>query len=235
MTQSAAAKRPVRKKPVAKDHLSIQSNVVAKTEPQRMMIEAYIQNLNVVAYGSAGSGKSYIACYLALRDLFEGVKDKIVIVRSAVATRDQGYLPGSLDEKSAVFTIPYKQIINSLCKNGTAWDILVKKGMIEFVTTSYVRGITLEDAVVIFDEFQSAGWHETNSVITRLGENCQIIICGDSAQNDLIKSKHDLTGFHTALEAFKKLPEYFECIQFTMRDCVRSGLCRAWLGVTETS
>lgn len=129
-----------------KELLSVK-HVKPMTWAQTNMIESYARGANVVAIGSAGTGKSFIASYLALNSLFTKDVQKIVVVRSAVPTRDMGHLPGTLQEKSEVYTIPYKQIFNDLCMNGTAWDILTKKGMVEFITTSYVRGITLENSV----------------------------------------------------------------------------------------
>lgn len=215
-----------------KDHLSLNNGIRHKTEPQRQMMLEFEDGLNIVAYGSAGSGKSYIACYLALKKLFDGNTSKIVIVRSAVQVRSQGFLPGSLAEKSEVYTIPYKQIINELCDNGSAWDILTKKNMIEFISTSFVRGITLSDCVVIVDEFQNCDWYELSSVVTRAGEDCQIVFCGDTAQGDLFRTR-EKSGFEQFIKVIDRMPDYFASIKFLPQDIVRSGLVKKFIMVCE--
>ena len=198
MQQSVSREPKTRKATIARvsakkngDNLSLVEKVSPKTEGQRQFMFAFEEGMNIVAHGSAGTGKSYVACYLALKTLFAKQVDKIVIVRSAVSTRDMGFLPGSLEEKSDPYKIPYKQIINQLCGNGTAWDILVKKNMIEFITSSYVRGITIENCVMIVDEFQNCNIQECMSVLTRVGENCQVMLLGDTKQTDLNKKKEE--------------------------------------------
>ena len=202
------------------------------TWAQGNMIEAYGRGASVVAVGSAGTGKSFIASYLALNSLFGKDVEKIVVVRSAVATRDMGFLPGSLQEKTEVYTIPYRQIFNDLCENGTAWDILTKKGMVEFITTSYVRGITLENSVVIIDEFQSMTAHELYSVLTRLGKGSRLIICGDTKQTDLDgrKEKSCYDWFMTVVD---KMPEWFDITNFLSQDIVRSDFVKALIMAVE--
>ncbi|HRC95950.1 MAG TPA: PhoH family protein [Coprothermobacter proteolyticus] len=216
-----------------KEHLEVVKKLKPLNEAQRQMIHSFKEGFNVVAFGSAGSGKSYVACSLALEELFSKQIDKIVIVRSAVQVRDVGFMPGDLHDKALAYTIPYKQIINDICQNGTAWDILSKKGMVEFITTSFVRGITLDDCVVIVDEVQSMNAHEIDSIVTRVGKNCTLVICGDTRQNDLIKHKGDKSGFEDALEIFKKMSEDFECVQFFPQDIVRSGLVKRWILTKE--
>lgn len=195
-----------------------------KTEAQRSMVEAYqVEGLNVVAFGSAGTGKTYVACYLALADLMNRDKDKIVIIRSAVPTRDQGFLPGTLEEKSAVYQTPYVGIVNDICQNGAAWEIMRKKEQIQFMTTSYVRGITLDNAVLIIDEFQNMNKEELYSVLTRVGENTQVIICGDTKQTDLRK---ETSAFAWLDKITTRMDDWFETVCFTSQDIVRSGFVR---------
>lgn len=220
-------------KPVTQraDHLTL-SDVMPKTEAQRQMMFAYDQGYNIVADGSAGTGKSYLASYLALKALFNKEVSKIVVVRSAVPTRDMGHLPGTLQEKSEVYTIPYKQIMNELCHNGTAWDILVKKGMVEFITTSYVRGITLDHAVVIVDEFQSMNQHELYSVLTRAGEGTRLIICGDTKQTDL-NEKREKSCYDWFMGVCTKMPKWFDVTHFYHEDIVRSKFVKALIMAVE--
>ena len=208
------------------------ASIQPKTEAQRMMMAGYLEGQNVVAYGSAGSGKSFIACYLALKDLQDKEKQKIIIVRSAVPTRDQGFLPGSLEEKSAVYQIPYVNIINELCQNGAAWEILTKKETIQFMTTSYVRGITLDDAVIIVDEFQNMNPKEIYSLLTRVGENTQVILCGDTNQSDL-NNKREESCFEWVKKVVDRMPDWFEPVRFMPCDIVRSEFVKKLIMVTE--
>lgn len=202
------------------------------TWAQGNMMDAYGRGASIVAVGSAGTGKSFIASYLALNSLFGKDVEKIVVVRSAVATRDMGFLPGSLQEKTEVFTIPYKQIFNDLCENGTAWDILTKKNMVEFITTSYVRGITLENAVVIIDEFQSMTAHELYSVLTRLGKGSRLIICGDTKQTDL-DGRKEKSCYDWFMKVVEKMPEWFDTTHFLSQDIVRSDFVKALIMAVE--
>ena len=231
---SKTTKQPVKGKRMAtvkREGFSL-TDIRPKTEAQRMMMAGYLEGQNVVAYGSAGSGKSFIACYLALKDLQEKEKQKIIIVRSAVPTRDQGFLPGSLEEKSAVYQIPYVNIINELCQNGAAWEIMTKKGMIEFMTTSYIRGVTLDDAVIIIDEFQNMDPKELESVLTRVGENSQLILCGDTRQSDLERKKQE-SSFEWLMKVAERMPDWFDMVRFMPCDIVRSGFVKKLIMVTE--
>lgn len=202
------------------------------TESQREMFAAFIQGQNVVACGSAGTGKTYVATYLALQEVFAQRKNKIVFVRSAVPTRDIGFLKGDMAEKTLVYTTPFKQIVDDLCENGTAYNILTTKGVIEFMTTSFIRGITLDNCVIIVDEAQSGGWHELNSLMTRCGKNTQIVFCGDTKQNDLIKNKNDVSGFADFMKVAGSMEE-FDIIRFYPQDIVRSGLVKSWILACE--
>jgi phosphate starvation-inducible PhoH-like protein len=215
-----------------KDHLSLAYDVKPMTEAQRQMMFAYQEGMNVVAYGSAGTGKSFIACYLALKDLFAKKINKIVIIRSAVETRSVGFLPGDLAEKTEPYMIPYKQIINQLCHNGTSWDIMIKKGMVEFITTSYVRGITIENCTIIVDEFQNMNPHEAYSVLSRIGENCQIVLCGDTKQTDLNKKKEE-SCFDWVYNVSNKMPKWFDMVHFYPNDIVRSGFVKDLIVTVE--
>lgn len=208
------------------------SDIQPKTEAQRMMIGGYLNGQHIVAYGSAGSGKSYIACYLALKDLQEKEKNNIIIIRSAVPTRDQGYLPGTLEEKSAVYQIPYVGIINEICQNGAAWEILTKKDMLQFMTTSYIRGITLNDATIIVDEFQNMDPKELESILTRVGENSQVILCGDTRQSDLERKRQE-SSFSWIIKVAEKMPSWFDMVRFLPSDIVRSGFVRELIETIE--
>ncbi len=216
---------------VAKDHLSLRE-IEPLTYPQQQMVESYGRGTNIIAVGSAGTGKSFIASYLALGSLLSKDVDKIVVVRSAVPTRDIGFLPGSLNEKTEVYTIPYRQIFNYLCNNGTAWDILSKKHMVEFITTSYVRGITLDNCVVVVDEFQSMTAHEIYSVLTRLGRNSRLIICGDTKQTDL-DGRKEKSCYDWFMGVAQKMSNWFDVVQFQKHDIVRSDFVKALIIAVE--
>lgn len=226
--------KPNRKRKVIhnKELLKVR-HISPMTWAQSNMIEAYARGANVIAVGSAGTGKSFIASYLALNSLFQRDVEKIVVVRSAVPTRDMGHLPGTLAEKSEVYTIPYKQIFNDLCENGTAWDILQKKNMVEFITTSYVRGITLENAIVIIDEFQSMTQHELYSVLTRAGKGTRILVCGDTKQTDL-DGRKEKGCYDWFINVANKMPDWFDITEFLHTDIVRSDFVKALIMAVES-
>ena len=226
----------VRKRKVKQVKAKIDNLDVKKVEPiteaQREMFASFMQGQNIVACGSAGTGKTYVATYLALQEVFAQRKNKIVFVRSAVPTRQIGHLPGDLNEKSLVYTTPFKQIVDDLCENGTAYNILTTKGVIEFMTTSFIRGITLDNCIIIFDEFQSSGWHELASVVSRCGKNTQIVFCGDTKQNDLITNKHDVSGLSNFMKVADDMEE-FDIVKFYPQDIVRSGLVKSFILACE--
>ena len=194
------------------------------TPNQRLAFEEYFNDQHLMLLGAAGTGKTFISLYLALNDIINHQSfKKVVVVRSAVPTRDMGFLPGSEQEKLAAYTIPYKQIVNSLFGRGDAFEILTKNRTIEVMSTSYIRGQTLEDCVVIFDECQNGSFHELDSVMTRIGENSRMIFSGDIRQSDLHKS---------GLKRFKSITDridQFSEIDFQLEDIVRSGLVREYL------
>ncbi len=215
-----------------KDHLNVRE-IKAITEPQRQMIKSFLNGLNVVAVGSAGSGKSFIATYLALKDVLNYKKhDKIIFVRSAVPTRSQGFLPGSLEEKNEVYSIPFKMIVNDLCENGTAWDILIRKQIIEFTTTSYIRGMTFDNAIVILEEVQNLDNDELLSVLTRTGENTQLILAGDTKQSDLFRSK-EKSCYDKLMFISERMKDFIDVIHFLPEDIVRSAFVKKFIMILE--
>lgn len=201
--------------------------VVPLTKTQEKVFDAYDDGKQLVLDGVPGSGKSYIALYLALRDLLSGNNgyDKIIIVRSAVATRNVGFLPGSLKEKNHVFELPYIDICNDLFSNGAGYEVLKAKKLVEFTTTSYLRGLTFENAIVIVDESENLSQHETNTIITRLGDNTKIIFCGDIDQTDFVDED---SGYSDMLNIVKDIPE-FKTITFGVDDIVRNGIVKSWI------
>jgi phosphate starvation-inducible PhoH-like protein len=152
----------------------------------RSLRVAWDNNKNLMLHGIAGTGKSYPRSILRLRDILSGISNqkKIVIVRSVVEVRKMGFLPGNQKEKAAVYEAPYHAICTELFGRGDAYDVLTRKGIVEFISTSFIRGVTLNDAIVIVDEAQNCNGHELDSVITRVGKNCRIIFSGDFRQSD---------------------------------------------------
>lgn len=204
------------------------------TYGQEQMFEAYLSGNNIVANGSAGTGKSYCAIYLALNDILnrESKKSEIIIVRSAVASREIGHLPGEIEEKLSPYEEPYKDIMSTLLNRSNAYDTMKELGLLRFMATSFVRGLTWDNAIVVVDEAQSMTFHEINSVITRLGENSKLIICGDIAQNDLLMKKNDQSGYLKAISALGKI-DTVDVITFTRNDIVRSNFVKQWICAVE--
>lgn len=178
---------------------------------------------NLVLYGCAGTGKTFISSYMAFEDIFDCYYNKLVILRSAVPTRDMGYLPGTEKEKSAVYEEPYKDIAHELFGRGDAYEILKQKGLVEFMTTSFIRGVTLRNAVIIVDEYQNMSFQELDSIITRVGDNCRVIFCGDLNQADL--QENGMQRFTTILSNTR----LFDFIEFKVEDIVRSGLVKEYI------
>ena len=207
--------------------------IIPLTNTQEEVFNAYYENLNIAAIGTAGTGKSFIALYLALADVFEHEEyDRVIIIRSAVQTRDQGYMPGSLKEKEAYYELPYVEIVNNLFESRTAYATLKQKGQIEFMTSSFVRGLTFDNAIIIVDECQSMTSHELDSIMTRVGENSKIIFCGDTKQNDLLKNKYDVSGLNEFLRVIERMRSFAK-ITFKPEDVVRSGIVREYILTKE--
>lgn len=206
------------------------------TENQHDMFRQYFQGDNIVAYGSAGTGKTFICLYLAMCDVLDGNKpqDHIIIVRSAVTTRELGFMPGTLEEKVALFENPYRDILNELFGRFGTYDNMKEANLIRFVTTSYVRGLTWDDAVIIVDEGQNMTDHEIHSIMTRVGNNSRVIFTGDLAQNDLINGKKtEKSGMKRMLKIIEKMDE-FSSVCFTTEDIVRSDFVKAWIVASES-
>lgn len=178
---------------------------------------------NLVLSGYAGTGKTYLASYVAYKEIFEGKYNKLVYMRSAVPTRNIGFLPGTDKEKLEVYEAPYIDIATELLGRGDAYEILKKKGLVHFTSTSFVRGINLRDAVLVVDETQNMSYHELDSIITRLNDNCKIIFCGDIRQADLYKN--GLEDFYNVL----KVMDEFDFIEFQKEDIVRSELVKNYI------
>lgn len=202
-------------------------DVKPKTHAQRQAMEAYFQGSNLLLHGYAGTGKTFLGMYLALNDVLRNQFKRLVVVRSAVPTRDVGFLPGTLKQKMEVYELPYKSIANDLFNRGDAYDILKNKDMLEFISTSYIRGTTLDNCVVLVDEINNMTFHELDSVITRLGDNTNLILCGDFRQSDL-RFDDERRGLHKFMEILHRV-NLFERVEFQALDIVRSELVKRYI------
>jgi phosphate starvation-inducible protein PhoH len=203
------------------------------TANQQNTFDAFSAKKNLMLHGIAGTGKSFISLYLSLRELFDGNcgYKKIYIIRSVVPTRDMGFLPGNQKEKAKVYEAPYYAICSELFNRGDAYDVLKTKDYVEFISTSFVRGITLNDCIVIVDEVANMTLHELDSIITRIGRNCRIIFCGDFRQSDFTydKDKKGLIDFMKILQNMKA----FSFVDFNVDDIVRSSLVKEYIVVKD--
>ena len=201
------------------------------TDNQKKFFEAYKRGDYFVALlGSPGVGKTFLAVYKALEEVLDKSNPfkQVVVVRSAVQVRDQGYVPGDLNEKMEMYEVPYKEICQTLFDRNDAWDRLKEQHYARFISTSAIRGISIDEAIIIVDECQSMSWHELSSIITRVGHRSKIIFVGDLKQNDLIKNKNDVSGLANFLEVARHMNEFTQII-FTPEDIVRSSLVKSWI------
>lgn len=201
------------------------------TDNQDRAFEAYEQGQNLFLYGTAGTGKTFNAMYLGLSDVIRENYNKLIVIRSVVPSRDMGFLPGSHTEKSKLYEIPYHEICSELFQRYEAYNILKQKEQIDFMTTSFLRGLTFTNSVVLIDECQNLNWQELNTVLTRIGENCKVIMCGDIRQSDLDakQGKHDLSKVIDIC----RIMDCFEFIHMTPEDIVRSGFVKDFILACE--
>lgn len=203
------------------------------TTSQENVYAAWDEGSHIVMAGTAGTGKTFIGMYLGLEYVLDRQwpADKLVIVRSIVPTREIGFLPGSIKEKIDAYTGPYKSICAQLFDDKEAFDRLMNQGAIDFISTSYLRGETFDDAVILVDEMQNLTFHELDSVITRVGMNCRLILCGDYHQTDFQKDtdKKGLRKFINIIEHMTK----FDVVNFTWSDIVRSDFVRDYIMTKE--
>ena len=186
-------------------------------------LKAFESEKNLVLHGVAGTGKTFISCYLAFDDMIKQEYQKLVIIRSAVSTRDIGFLPGNEKEKAHVYEEPYKDICIELFQRGDAYEILKTKGLVHFMTTSFIRGVTLRNATILIDECQNMSFHELDSIITRVGHGCRVIFCGDFRQSDL--RTNGLKDFIRILKAM----DNFDLVDFEIQDIVRSNFVKSYI------
>lgn len=207
--------------------------IKALTPPQRSMMQDFFEGDNVVAHGSAGTGKTFVAIYLALSDVLDPNTDteKVIILRSAVPGRDMGFLPGTEEEKTAVYERPYPPMFTKLLGRSASYDDMKEAGIVEFESTAHLRGLTWDNSIVIVDEGQNMTFEEINTIMTRLGDGSRMIFCGDLPQKDL-KKRGDETGFPKFLRVAQRMG-CFGISLFTKYDIVRGDFCKQWIIAVE--
>jgi len=221
-----------RKKPINLDYIK---KIEPLTENQEKFFELYKKDQNLVAYGCAGTGKTFITLYNALLDVLDEKKpyEKIYLVRSLVATREIGFLPGDHEDKSSLYQIPYKNMVKYMFEmpDDASFEMLYNnlkaQGTVSFWSTSFIRGTTFDNSIIIVDEFQNLNFHELDSIITRIGIDSKIMFCGDATQSDLTKTS-ERTGIMDFMRILQNMPS-FDTIEFNAEDICRSGLVKEYI------
>ena len=226
------AKQMRRKKPINSEYLV---DIEPITENQKTLFNSYKEKKNIIAYGAAGTGKTFVTLYNALKDVLDENTpyEKIYMVRSLVATREIGFLPGDHEDKSDIYQVPYKHMVKYMFQMGSDADFEMLYGnlkaqeTIKFWSTSFLRGTTLDRSIIIVDEFQNLNFHELDSIITRVGEDSKIFFCGDASQTDLQKT-NERNGIVDFMKIIRSMPS-FDVIEFGIDDIVRSGIVKEYL------
>lgn len=229
---NSSPKKMRRKKPINSEQLT---EIKPLTDNQKLVFDAYENNKNLFLYGCAGTGKTFIAMYLALKEILSNktAYEKLYVVRSLVPTREIGFLPGDHEDKAHLYQIPYQNMVKYMFKMPDdpafemLYDNLKAQETISFWSTSFLRGTTLDNAIVLVDECQNLNFHELDSIMTRVGNDSKIIFAGDIAQTDLVKTneKNGILDFMKILE----IMDEFANIEFDVNDIVRSGLIRNYI------
>jgi len=205
------------------------------TDNQKVVFDSWKKDKNQFLFGAAGTGKTFISLYLALRDVLDLKKsyDKVVLVRSLIPTREIGFLPGDEEDKAALYQIPYQNMVQFMFEMqneqqfNNLYDKLKVQGTLYFLSTSFLRGLTFDNTIIIVDECQNMNFHELDTIITRVGQDSKIVFCGDFDQTDLVR-QNERNGLHDFLRILSEMEE-FNCTEFTIGDIVRSGFVRSYL------
>ena len=205
------------------------------TDNQKEVFNTWKKNKNQFLFGSAGTGKTFISLYLALQEVLDlkGKADKVILVRSLIPTREIGFLPGDEEDKAALYQVPYQNMVRFMFEMpneqsfNSLYDKLKAQGSLFFLSTSFLRGLTFDNSIIIVDECQNLNFHELDTIITRVGQDSRIIFCGDFDQSDLVKH-NEKNGLHDFLRILEEMEE-FNCSEFTIGDIVRSGFVRSYL------
>ena len=224
---------------MAKKNKEISSSNLIKvkpiTESQKTVFETYKKGQNQFLFGCAGTGKTFVSLYLALQDVLknEMPQDKVVVVRSLIPTREIGFLPGDEEDKAALYQVPYSNMMQFMFEQpneqafSMLYDRLKSQGSFYFMSTSFLRGLTFDNAIIIVDECQNLNFHELDTIITRVGQDSKIIFCGDFGQTDLTRTA-EKNGLMNFLQILQEMQE-FNCCEFDIGDIVRSGFVRNYL------
>jgi len=210
-------------------------NIKPITDNQKVVFSSWKKSQNQFLYGAAGTGKTFISLYLALQDVMDlkHPAEKVILVRSLIPTREIGFLPGDEEDKAALYQVPYQNMIQFMFEMpneqsfSNLYDRLKSQGSLYFLSTSFLRGLTFDNAIIIVDECQNMNFHELDTIITRVGQESKIIFCGDFAQSDLQRT-NEKNGLHDFLRILEEMKE-FNCTEFTIGDIVRSGFVRNYL------
>ena len=205
------------------------------TDNQKIVFDTWKKGKCQFLFGAAGTGKTFISLYLALKDVMDLKKpfNKVVLVRSLIPTREIGFLPGDEEDKAALYQVPYMNMVQFMFQmpNGqqfnTLYDRLKGQGSLFFLSTSFLRGLTFDNSIIIVDECQNLNFHELDTIITRIGQDSKIVFCGDFDQTDLVK-QNERNGLHDFLRILEEMEE-FNCLEFTIGDIVRSGFVRSYI------
>ena len=227
------AKQMKRRKPITNDFLR---EIEPHTPNQQLLFNSYDPGKNIVAYGCAGTGKTFITLYKAIRDVLDEKTpyEKVYVVRSLVATREIGFLPGDHEDKSWLYQLPYKAMVRYMFEMRTDADFqmlyanLKAQNTIDFWSTSFIRGTTFDNAIIIVDEFQNLNYHELDSIMTRVGQDSKIMFCGDATQTDLTR-ENEKNGIVDFMRILRLMANSVDIIEFGVEDIVRSGLCKEYI------
>jgi predicted ribonuclease YlaK len=205
------------------------------TDNQKVIFDTWKKDKNQFLFGCAGTGKTFVSLYLAMQDVLDLKKpyDKVILVRSLIPTREIGFLPGDEEDKSALYQVPYQNMVRFMFEMpneqsfNNLYDKLKAQGSLYFLSTSFLRGLTFDNAIIIVDECQNLNFHELDTIITRVGQDSKILLCGDFGQSDLQKT-NEKNGLHDFLKILESMEE-FNCTEFNIGDIVRSGFVRSYL------
>lgn len=210
---------------------AIDRSIKPMTDNQRIAFESWDDGYHLMLHGIAGTGKTFLGLYFAISEVMKPNSryKKVFVIRSTVPTRDQGFMPGNQKQKEAVYEEPYYEIATKLFGRGDAYQILKQKQLIQFASTSYLRGCTFEDCIIVVDEVQNMSAGELHTVMTRVGENARIIFCGDVKQDDLTSErKKEMSGLRDFMRVINRMRE-FDFIEFQIADIVRSKLVKSYI------
>ena len=219
--------------------IEITNSDLVKIEPvtdnQKVVFESYKKGKNQFLYGCAGTGKTFITLYLAMNEVLrqDTPYDRVVMVRSLIPTREIGFLPGDEEDKAALYQVPYSNMVQFMFKQpneqafSMLYDRIKSQGSFYFLSTSFLRGLTFDNSIIIVDECQNLNFHELDTIVTRVGQDSKIMFCGDFMQTDLSKV-NERNGLHDFLRILEEMEE-FNCLEFNIGDIVRSGFVRNYL------